>query len=266
MNCIHIFFDALVGIGTLALAFFTYKSVEQSKHMSAAAKESIDLTKKIEKSKIKPYCIISPLPENADKQRFGTCPETYFINDHHGPKMSCIVKNYGPGPAHAVSIFLGGDEKKLWTKRILVADLLAPGDQIEFKRQFTEIDLPSSELREFPRTNTQGRREGQPEYLCSNIKYAGLEYSDSEKDKFHAIRLFVSRRALSHPVPFEEPTDAQKFSAEMVEMVFFDGPHEDRPFYSETEEEKAERLSLPSTFRSRPDIATVPIDRGNGLD
>ncbi|MEY2343194.1 hypothetical protein AB4090_13955 [Acidithiobacillus sp. IBUN Pt1247-S3] len=259
MNWISTSFDAFTGIGTLALAFFTYKSVDQSKNMAAAAKESIDLTRKIEKTRIKPYCTITQLSENSDKARFRTCPAAYFVNDYYGPKMSCIVKNCGPGPAHAVSIILGGDDKKLWTRRILVADLLATGDQIEFKRQFAETDLPSSEFREFPRTNTQGRREGQPEYLCSNIKYAALEYSDSEKDKFHAIRHFVQRMTLSHPVQLEEPTDAEKFSTEMVEMIFFDGPHEDRPFYAETEEEKAGRLcepsdgSMDSTHPSNPD-------------
>ncbi len=263
MSWTPVFFDALTGIGTSVLAFFTYKSVNQSKHMAAATKESIDLTRKIEKTRIKPYCTITPLSENSDKTRFGTCPAAYFVNDYYGPKMSCIVKNYGPGPAHAVSIVLGGDGKKLWTKRILVADLLAPGDQIEFKRQFTETDLPSSEFREFPRTNTQGRREGQPEYLCSNIKYAALEYSDSEKDKFHAIRLFVPRMALSNPAPFGERTDAQKLSTELVEMIFFDGPHEDKPFYAETAKEKAARLCEPLDGSMESTDPSDSANRGN---
>ena len=231
--------------------------------MAAAAKENIDLTREIEKSKIKPYCTITPISENREKACLGTCPAAYFVNDHYGPKMSCIVKNYGPGPAHAVSIVLGGNDKKLWTKRIRVADLLAPGDQIEFKRQFTKTDLPSSEFREFPRTSTQGRIEGQPEYLCSNIKYAALEYSDSEKDKFHAIRLFVPRMALSPPVLFEEPTDAEKFSAEMVEMIFFDGPHENKPFYAETAEEKVNRLGKLSDESMGSSDPSDPANGGN---
>ncbi|MHB1666076.1 hypothetical protein [Thiomonas sp.] len=242
MNCFAVFFDALTGVGTLALAFFTYKSVDQSKHMAAAAKESIDLTRKIEKSKIKPYCTISPLSENSEKVLFGTCPEAYFSNSHDGPTLSCVVKNHGPGAAHAVSLMLCGDDKKLWTKRIRVADILAPGDQISFQRQFAKSDLPSSEVREYRRSNGSSRVEGQPEYLCTNIKYIAVEYQDSEQYTFHAVRLFVPRAALNHPVPAIEPTDAEKFATESVEMLYFDGPHENKPYYSETEDQKDARL------------------------
>lgn len=242
MNCFVEFFDSLTGVGTLALAFFTYKSVKQSKHMAAAAKESIDLTRKIEKSKMKPYCTISPLSVNSVKALFGTCPEAYFSNSHNGPTLYCVVKNHGSGAAHAVSLMLGGDDKKLWTKRILVADILVPGEQINFQKQFTKSDLPSSEERDYLRTKSRSRVEGQPEFLCTNIKYAAVEYSDSEKDGFHAVRLFVPRMASFHSVPIDEPTDAQKFSTETVEMLFFDGPHEDNHFYSETEDQKVARL------------------------
>ena len=242
MNFFGVFFDALTGVGTLALAWFTYKSVDQSKHMAAATKESIDLTRKIEKSKIKPYCTISPLSENSEKVLFGTCPEAYFSNSHDGPTLSCIVKNHGPGAAHAVSLMLGGDDKKLWTKRIHVADILAPGDQISFQKRFTKSDLPLSEVREYPRSHSSGRMEGQPEYLCTNIKYVAVEYRDSERDTFHAVRLFVPRAARNHAFPPIEPTDAEKFATESVEMLYFDGPHENKPYYSETEDQKAARL------------------------
>ncbi len=241
MNYFAAFFDALTGVGTLALAFFTYKSVDQSKHMAVAAKESINLTRKIEKSKIKPYCTISPLPDNSEKKLFETCPEAYFSNSYDGPTLSCVVKNHGPGAALAVTIMLGGTNKTLWTKRIAVADILAPGDEIKFVRQFTKKDLPSSEERAYPRTQSKGRREGQPEYLCSNIQYAALEYTDTETTKFHAIRLFVPRNALRE-LQVGEPSDAQKFAATTVEMLFFDRPHEDNPYYGETEEIKAQRL------------------------
>ena len=242
MNYFAEFFNALTGVGTLALALFTYKSVDQSKHMAAAAKESIDLTKKIEKSKIKPYCTISPLPDNSEKVLFGTCPEAYFSDGHDGPTLSCVVKNHGPGAAYAVSLMLGGNDKKLWTKRIRVADILAPGDQIGFQKQFTKSDLPSSEVRRYTRSNGYSRVEGQPEYLCTNIKYIAVEYRDSEQDTFHAVRLFVPRAALNHPVPAIEPTDAEKFATKLVEMLYFDGPHENNPYYSETENQKAARL------------------------
>ena len=242
MNYFAAFSDALTGVGTLALAWFTYKSVDQSKHMAAAAKESIDLTRKIETSKIKPYCTISPLPENSEKALWGTCPEAYFSNGYDGPTLSCVVKNHGPGAAHAVSLMLCGDDKKLWTKRIHVADILTPGEQINFQRQFTKSDLPSSEEREYPRSHRSGKREGQPEYLCTNIKYVAVEYRDSELDTFHAVRLFVPRAALNHPFSLIEPTDAEKFATESVEMLYFDGPHENKPYYSETEDQKAARL------------------------
>ena len=242
MNFIAEFFDALTGVGTLALAWFTYKSVDQSKHMATATKESIDLTRKIEKFKIKPYCTISPFPENSEKVLLGTCPEAYFSISHDGPTLSCVVKNHGPGAAHAVSLMLCGDDKKLLTQRIHVADILAPGDQIGFQKQFTKSDLPSSEVREYRHTNSSSRVEGQPEYLCTNIKYVAVEYRDSEKDIFHAVRLFVPRAALNHPVPNTEPTDAEKFASKSVEMLYFDGSHENMPYYSETESQKAARL------------------------
>ena len=244
MNFFAVFFDALPGIGTLALAWFTYKSVDQSKHMAAAAKESIDLTRKIEKSKIKPYCTISPLPENSEKALWGTCPEAYFFNSYDdGPTLSCVVKNHGPGAAHAVSLMLCGDDKKLWTRRIPVADILAPGDQISFQKQFTKPDLPSSEVRYYQPVKGSSRVKGQLEWLCSNIKYVAVEYRDSEQDIFHAVRLFVPRTALNHPLPtIDEPTDAEKFATESVEMLYFDGPHENKPYYSETEDQKAARL------------------------
>lgn len=242
MNFFAGFFDALTGVGTLALAWFTYKSVDQSKHMAAAAKESIDLTRKIEKSKIKPYCTVSPLPENSEKALWGTCPEAYFSNAYDGPTLSCVVKNHGPGAAHAVSLMLGGNDKKLWSKRIHVTDILAPGDRISFQKKFTKPDLPSSEVRDYRLSNGSSRVEGQPEYLCTNIKYVAVEYRDSEQDMFHAVRLFVPRAALNHPVPAIEPTDAEKFATESVEMLYFDGPHENKPYYSETEGQKAARL------------------------
>ena len=242
MNCIAIIADIATAFGTLTLAYFTCQSVRQSKNMAEVARQSIDMTKKIEKSKIKPYCTINPIPERLGETTYGTCPKAYFWGDNQTvPKLSCIIKNHGPGAAHAVTIMLGGTNKTLWTKRISVADILAPGVYVEFEREISKDDLPSSEEREYPRTQSKGRVEGQPEYLCSNIQYAALEYTDSETTKFHAIRLFVPRNAL-RGLQVDEPSDSQKFAATEVEMQFFDGPHENNPYYGETEEIKAQRL------------------------
>lgn len=54
--------QSAAAIGTLTLACSTYLSIKQSKNMAEIAKQSIDMTRKIEKSKIKPYCTISPIP------------------------------------------------------------------------------------------------------------------------------------------------------------------------------------------------------------
>ena len=240
MNWIAIV-DGMTAIATLILACFTWQSVRQAKNMTETAKQSIDMTKKIEKSKIQPYCTINPIPERLEEATYGTCPKAYFGDNQTVPKLSCIIKNHGPGAAHAVTIMLGGTNKTLWTKRISVADILAPGDYVEFEREISRDDLPSSEEREYPRTQSKGRVEGQPEYLCSNIQYAALEYTDTETTKFHAIRLFVPRNALRE-LQVGEPSDAQKFAATTVEMLFFDRPHEDNPYYGETEEIKACRL------------------------
>ena len=188
MNGIAIILDSVLdsatAIGTLTLAYFTCQSVRQSKNMAEVARQSIDLTKKIEKAKIKPYCTINPVPGRLGEATYGTCPKAYLEDHRTGPTLSCIIKNHGPGAARAVAIMLGGANKALWTRRIRVADVLAPGDQIEFVRQFTIDDLPSSEERAYPGTQSKDRFEGRPEYLCRNIQCAALEYTDAEKPSF----------------------------------------------------------------------------------
>ena len=137
MNGIAIILDSATAIGTLTLAYFTRQSVRQSKNMAEVARQGIDMTRKIEKAKIKPYCAINPISGRLGEATYGTCPKAYLEDSRTGPTFSCIIKNHGPGAAHAVAIMLGGANKALWTRRIRVADVLAPGDQIEFVRQFT---------------------------------------------------------------------------------------------------------------------------------
>jgi hypothetical protein len=137
---------------------------------------------------------------------------------------------------------LGERGWKLLTRRILVADILAPGEQIRFKIKITKDHLPSSEIRYFKLSDYHGRVDGQPEYLFQRIIYIAVEYSDIQKRKFHSVKAFLPRPALLQPSALAEMTDHQKFSSTEVEMKFFDRPHPENYHYDETKDEKKDKL------------------------
>lgn len=177
---------------------------------------------------------------------YGTCPKAYFGGDQLAPKLFCVIKNHGPGAAHAVTIMLGmlRDAKKtLLIKKILVADILVPGDRIKFEKEISKDDLPSSEEREFPRSQSKGRTQWQPNDLCDNVQYAALEYTDAETTPFHAMRWFVLRNSTTLcGIQTHEMSDSQKFATTEVKMQFFNDSHPDNFCHDETEEMKAQRL------------------------
>lgn len=96
MNGIAIILDSATAIGTLILAYFTYQSVRQSKNVAEDARQSINLTRNIEKAKIKPYCPINPIPGRLGEAVCGTCPQAFLEDSRTGPTLSCIIKNDAP--------------------------------------------------------------------------------------------------------------------------------------------------------------------------
>lgn len=256
MSSIQIIADIATSVGTLSLAWFTFRSVRQSKDMAAAAREGIELTKSIEKAKIKPYCVLSKGTLNLPPS--DSLPDNYFYESVVGLAFTASIENHGPGIALDIHIAFGGNEGKLWTRRILAADILSPGERISFSHAFTETDFPESEVRDFPRAGTPGRIKCQATDLRSNVKYVVLEYKDVEEGAFRSIRLFVPRVAVTGQVfSLDERSDAEKLQPEMMGTIFMDGKHPDTPWYAETVDEKALRLGQIST--STPEV--VPLSR-----
>lgn len=241
MSNIQIIADIATSVGTLSLAWFTYSSVRQSKDMATAARDDIELTKSIEKAKIKPYCVFSK--DTLSLPHSDSLPDNYFYESVMGLAFTASIENHGPGIALNIHIAFGGDEGKLWTRRILAADILSPGERISFSHAFTETDFPESEVRDFPRVGTSGRIKCQASDLRSNVKYVVLEYKDVEEDAFHSIRLLVPRAAVTGQIfSLEERSDAEKLQPEMMGTIFMEGEHSDTPWYAETADKKSLRL------------------------